>query len=160
MTRHTICAICTIMVGAAMTTSTALAQSIPGAVLYFNPVETDQGKNDKVWRNAGKAGGELEHSNLKPVLEQGVISIKALGFKEDTKWYTADASGMTFSNAAPGAKTPVVNLEDFTMGLLMKINGPKLGGEHHLVGIQAAPRESVQNSGFGWTIRGMEILAA
>ena len=147
MTRHTIYAIgiCTIMVGAAMTTSTALAQSIPGAVLYFNPVETDQGKNDKVWRNAGKAGGELEHSNLKPVLEQGVISIKALGFKEDTKWYTADASGMTFSNGAAGAKTPVVNLEDFTMGLLMKINGPKLGGEHQLVGIQAAPRESVQN---------------
>ena len=147
MTQHTMraIAICIMMVGIAMTISTAFSQSVPGAVLYFNPVETDQDKNDKVWRNAGKAGGELEHSNLKPVLEQGVISIKALGFKEDTKWYTADASGMTFSSGGPGPKTPVVNLEDFTMGLLMKINGPKLGGEHHLIGLQAAPRESVQN---------------
>ena len=31
------------------------------------------------------------------------------------------------------------------MGLLLKINGPKLMEEHHLVGIQAFPREKVQN---------------
>ena len=31
-------------------------------MLYFNPAETDQGRNDKEWRNAGKAGGELEHT--------------------------------------------------------------------------------------------------
>ena len=145
MTKHTICAIAIVMVIASMTTSTAFAQAIPGAVLYFNPAETDQTDRDKVWRNAGEAGGELEHSKLKPKLEEGVISIKALGFKEDTKWYTADTSGMTFSNAAPGQKTPVVNLEDFTMGLLMKINGPMLAQEHHLVGIQAQPKEGVQN---------------
>lgn len=147
MTRNTIfpIAIFIMLVGMAMALSTALAQPIPGAVLYFNPVETDQTDRDKVWRNAGEAGGELEHSKLKPKLEEGVISIKGIGFKEDTKWYTADTSGMTFSNAAPGAKTPVVNLEDFTMGLLMKINGPMLAQEHHLIGIQAQPREQVQN---------------
>ena len=147
MTRHTICAIAIVimLIGMGMTLSSAFAQAVPGAVLYFNPVETDQDDGDKVWRNAGEAGGELQHSKLKPKLEEGVISIKGLGFKEDTKWYTADTSGMTFSNPAPGGKTPVVNLEDFTMGLLMKINGPMLAQEHHLVGIQAAPRESVQN---------------
>ncbi len=147
MTRITIypIAIVIMLIGMGMTLSSAFAQAVPGAVLYFNPVETDQDDGDKVWRNAGEAGGELQHSKLKPKLEEGVISIKGLGFKEDTKWYTADTSGMTFSNAAPGGKTPVVNLEDFTMGLLMKINGPMLAQEHHLVGIQAAPRESVQN---------------
>ena len=147
MTRNTMypIAIFIVLVGAGITLSTAYAQPIPGAVLYFNPVETDQTDRDKVWRNAGEVGGELEHSNLKPILEDGVISIRELGFKQDTKWYTADTSGMTFSNAGPGPKTPVVNLEDFTMGLLMKINGPMLAQEHHLVGIQAAPREQVQN---------------
>lgn len=147
MTRNTIypIAIFIILVGMAMTLSTALAQPLPGAVLYFNPVETDQDDGDKVWRNAGKAGGELEQSQLKPILEEGVISIKDIGFKQDTMWYTADTPNMTFSNNQQGAKTPVVNLEDFTMGLLMKINGPKLEQEHQLIGIQAAPREKVQN---------------
>lgn len=147
MRNRIICAVTifTMMIGAAITIPTAIAQPVPGAVLYFNPVETDQTDRDKEWRNAGKAGGEVPQSELKPNLEAGVISIKDIGFKQDTMWYTADTPNMTFSNAAPGAKTPVVNLEDFTMGLLMKINGPKLMQEHHLVGIQAAPRESVQN---------------
>jgi hypothetical protein len=43
MTRNTIypIAIFIMLVGAAMILSTAFAQSVPGAVLYFNPVETD-----------------------------------------------------------------------------------------------------------------------
>ena len=147
MNRNTIypIAIFVILIGAAMAPSTALAQAVPGAVLYFNPVETEQTDKDKEWRNAGEAGGEIPQSQLKPHLEEGVIAIKDIGFKKDTMWYTADTANMTFSNAAPGNKTPVVNLEDFTMGLLLKINGPKLMQEHHLVGIQAQPKESVQN---------------
>ena len=129
----------------ASTLSTAFAQAVPGAVLYFNPAETDQGRNDKEWRNAGEAGGELEHTGDLPKLEEGVIEIKKIGFKETTKWYTAEKSGSTFSNAAPGNDTPVVNLEDFTLGLLVRVNGGLLAQEHHLVGLQAAPRESVQN---------------
>ena len=129
----------------ASTLSTVFAQAVPGAVLYFDPVETDQGRNDKAWRNAGEAGGELEHTGKLPKLEEGTIEIKGIGFKETTKWYTAEESGSTFSNAAQGPKTPVVNLVDFTMGLLLKINGPQLGEEHHLVGIQAFPREKIQN---------------
>ena len=129
----------------ASTCSTVFAQAVPGAVLYFNPVETDQGRNDKAWRNAGEAGGELGHTGDLPKLEEGVIEIKKIGFKENTKWYTAEKSGSTFSNAAPGNNTPVVNLEDFTMGLLVRVNGGLLAQEHHLVGLQASPRESVQN---------------
>ena len=123
----------------ALTHSTAYAQGVPGAVLYFNPVETDQE------RNAGEAGGELEHTGDLPKLEEGVIEIKEIGLKETTKWYTAKKSGSTFSNAAPGNNTPVVNLEDFTLGVLMRVNGGLLAQEHHLVGLQATPREQVQN---------------
>ena len=90
--------------------SSAFAQAVPGAVLYFNPAETGQGRNDKVWRNAGEAGGELEHTGKLPTLEEGTIQIKEIGFKETTMWYTAEESGSTFSNGAPGNKTPVVKI--------------------------------------------------
>ena len=115
------------------------------AVLYFDPIATDQGGNDKVWRNAGEAGGELEHTGKLPKLEEGTIEIKEIGFKETVKWYTAEQSGSTFSSEGPGKDTPIVNLEDFTMGLLMRVNGGLLAQEHQLVGLQAAPREQVQN---------------
>lgn len=122
--------------------STVFAQPVPGAVLYFNPAETDQGRNDKAWRNAGTAGGEVEHTGDVPKLEEGTIEIKEIGFKEDMKWYTAEKSGSTFS---AGPDMPVVNLEDFTLGLLVRINGGLLAEEHHLIGLQASPREQVQN---------------
>ena len=124
--------------------STAHAQGVADPVLYFNPLETDQDGGDKVWRNAVTAGGELQKTG-DPRLEEGVIEIKAIGFKQDTKWYTAEKPGSTFSNAAPGGDVPVANLEDFTMGLLIRINGGLIQEEHHLVGLQANPREAVQN---------------
>ena len=124
--------------------STAHAQGVADPVLYFNPLETDQDGGDKVWRNAGTAGGELQKTG-DPRLEEGVIEIKAIGFKQDTKWYTAEKPGSTFSNAAPGGDVPIANLEDFTMGLLIRINGGLIQEEHHLVGLQANPREAVQN---------------
>ena len=129
----------------ASTCSTVFAQAVRGAVLYFDPIATDQVGNDKVWRNAGEAGGELEHTGKLPTLEEGTIEIKEIGFKETVKWYTADQSGSTFSSEGPGNNTPIVNLEDFTMGLLMRVNGGLLAQEHQLVGLQAAPREQVQN---------------
>ena len=48
-----------------------LPRQFPGAVLYFDPAETDQGRNDKVWRNAGEAAGELQHTGKLPKLEEG-----------------------------------------------------------------------------------------
>ena len=129
----------------ALTLSTALAEPIPDPVLYFNPVETDQVKEDTVWRNAGTAGGEVEKAGVTPVLEEGIIEIKELRFKHEGKWYTPKRSLSAFTNGARHAKTPVVNLEDFTMGLLMKINGPFFVREHHLVALQAHPREQVQD---------------
>ena len=64
--------------------STAHAQGVADPVLYFNPIETDQDGGDKVWRNAGTAGGELQKTG-DPRLEEGVIEIKAIGVKQDTK---------------------------------------------------------------------------
>ena len=64
--------------------STVHAQAVPDPVLYFNPAETDQGMNDKDWRNAGTADGELQKTGA-PRLEEGVIEIKAIGFKQETK---------------------------------------------------------------------------
>ena len=124
--------------------STAHAQAVPDPVLYFNPLATNQKAGDKVWRNAGAAGGELERTG-NPQLEEGVIEIKDIGFKQESKWYTTDTSGSTFSNAAPGDDVPVINLEDFTMGLLLRINGGLIAQEHHLVGLQSNPWERVQN---------------
>ena len=73
-------------------------------------------------------------------------------------WYTADESGMTFSNAAPGAKTPVVNLEDFTMGLLLKINGPKLMRRNIISSeYKLSQGSKFRTFGFGWMPAGTEI---
>ncbi|MDE0298480.1 MAG: hypothetical protein OXN17_07605 [Candidatus Poribacteria bacterium] len=145
MRNHTFCIVA--MLGMAfhliLSFSAAHAQAVPDPVLYFDPVETEQRENDKFWRNAGTAGGQLQKTGA-PRLEEGAIEIKGIGFKQETKWYTTRASGSTFSNDGPG-DVPVVNLEDFTMGLLLRINGGLIAQEHHLVGLQATPRESVQN---------------
>ena len=45
----------------------------------------------------------------------------------------------------PGTTRQSLNLEDFTMGLLVRVNGGLLAQEHHLIGLQASPREQVQN---------------
>ena len=74
-----------------------------------------------------------------------MIEIEGTGFKGTAIWYTADQSGSTFSSEGPGNDTPIVNLEDFTMGLLMRVNGGLLAQEHQLVGLLAASREHVQN---------------
>ena len=146
MRNYTVCIIA--MLGMALNLilsfSAAHAQAGPAPVLDFDALKTDQKGGDKAWRNAGTAGGEVERTG-NPKLEEGFIEIPAIRFKQDTKWYTAEKSGSTFSNAAPGGDVPIVNLEDFTMGLLLRINGGLIREEHHLVGLQANPREQVQN---------------
>ena len=106
-------------------------------VLYFNPLETRQNKGDNAWKNAGTAGGEIQKGEAKPILEAGPIEIPSIGFQADNAaWYTATRSKAVFANEADDAKAPVVNLENFTIGLLMRVNGPFFAEENIIIGIQ------------------------
>ena len=109
-----------------LTSSVAFAVSpVRDPVLYFNPVETHQQKGDNVWRNAGTAGGQLKRGAGKPNLEHGTIEIPAIGIKSDNAaWYTAPQSKAVFANDEEDKNAPIVHLQNFTAGLLMRINGP------------------------------------
>ena len=121
-----------------LTSSIAFAVSpVKGPVLYFNPLETRQEKGDNAWKNAGKAGGEIKKGEGKPTLEVGALEIPSIGLKaDDAAWYTATRSKAVFANEAEDAKAPVVNLESFTIGLLMRVNGPYFAEENIIIGIQ------------------------
>jgi hypothetical protein len=117
-------------------------------VLYFNPVETRQQQGDNAWRNAGTAGGQLEKGRGKPVLEHGPIEIPAIGIKSDNAaWYTATQSNTVFANEEEDENPPIVHLQDFTIGLLMRINGTLFMEEHQVFGIQTQPWDPIKD---GW----------
>jgi hypothetical protein len=121
-----------------LTSSIAFAASpVRRPVLYFNPLETRQNKGDNAWKNAGTAGGEIQKGEAKPILEMGPIEIPSIGLKADNAaWYTATRSKAVFANEVDDAKAPVVNLENFTIGLLMRVNGPFFAEENIVIGIQ------------------------
>ena len=121
-----------------LTSSIAFAASpVRRPVLYFNPLETRQNKGDNAWKNAGTAGGEIQKGEAKPILEMGPIEIPSIGLKADNAaWYTATRSKAVFANEVDDAKAPVVNLENFTIGLLMRVNGPYFAEENIVIGIQ------------------------
>ena len=133
----------------ALISSMAFAVSpVRSPVLYFNPVETRQQKGDNAWRNAGTAGGQLERGRGKPVLEHGTIEIPAIGVKSDNAaWYTATQSNTVFANQEEDKDAPIVHLQDFTIGLLMRINGPLFMEEHQIFGIQTQPWGPIKD---GW----------
>ena len=133
----------------ALISSMAFAVSpVRDPVLYFNPVETRQQKGDNAWRNAGTAGGQLERGNGKPNLEHGTIEIPAIGVKSDNAaWYTATQSNTVFANEEEDENPPIVHLQDFTIGLLMRINGPLFMEEHQVFGIQTQPWAPIKD---GW----------
>ena len=117
-------------------------------VLYFNPVETHQQKASNVWRNAGTAGGQLKRGAVKPNLEHGPIEIPAIGVKSDNAaWYTATESKAVFANDEEDKDAPIVHLQDFTIGLLMRINGPLFLEEHQVFGLQTQPWDPIKD---GW----------
>ena len=122
----------------ALTASIAFAASpVKRPVLYFNPLETRQNKGDNAWKNAGTVGGEISKGEAKPVLEMGPLEIPSIGLKADNAaWYTATRSKMVFANEADDRKAPVLNLESFTIGLLMRVNGPYFAEENIIIGIQ------------------------
>ena len=133
----------------ALTSSMAFAVSpVKGPVLYFNPVETRQDKGDNAWRNAGTARGEVAKGNFKPTLELGVIEIPAIGIKADNAaWYTATQSNAVFANEEDDKNPPIVHLENFTIGLLMRINGPLFLEEHQVFGLQTKPWDDAEFNG-------------
>jgi hypothetical protein len=132
-----------------LTSSMAFAVSpVRDPVLYFNPTVTRQQKGDNAWRNAGTAGGRLIRGAGKPNLEQGTIEIPAIGVKSDNAaWYTATQSKDVFANEEEDKDAPVVHLQDFTIGLLMRINGPLFFEEHQVFGLQTQPWAPIKD---GW----------
>ena len=144
--------------------SIALAVSpVKRPVLYFNPLETRQAKGDNVWKNAGTAGGEVRKGESKPTLEMGPIEIPAIGLKaDDAAWYTPNKAGAVFANKADDDKAPVINLENFTIGLLMRVNGPYFAEENIIIGIQTEgkipPRAHEQNVRIWLDVAGKGIV--
>ena len=144
--------------------SIALAMSpVKGPVLYFNPLETRQEKGDNAWKNAGKAGGEVRKGEGKPTLERGVIEIPSIGLKaDDAAWYTATKSKSVFANEVDDKKAPVIHLENFTLGLLLRVNGPYFAEENIIIGIQTEgkipPRAHEQNVRIWLDVAGKGIV--
>ena len=144
--------------------SIALATSpVKGPVLYFNPLETRQDKGDNAWKNAGKAGGEVSRGEAKPTLEMGPLEIPSIGLKaDDAAWYTATKSKSVFANEEDDDKAPVVHLEDFTLGLLIRVNGPYFAEENIIIGIQTEgkipPRAHEQNVRIWLDVAGKGIV--
>ena len=148
----------------ALISSIAFAVSpVKGPVLYFNPLETRQDKGDNAWKNAGKAGGEISKGEAKPSLEMGPLEIPSIGLKaDDAAWYTATRSKSVFANEEDDAKAPVINLENFTIGLLMRVNGPYFAEENIIIGIQTEgkipPRAHEQNVRIWLDVAGKGIV--
>ena len=144
--------------------SIALATSpVKGPVLYFNPLETRQEKGDNAWKNAGKAGGEVSRGEGKPSLEMGPLEIPSIGLKaDDAAWYTATKSKSVFANEEDDDKAPVVHLENFTLGLLLRVNGPYFAEENIIIGIQTEgkipPRAHEQNVRIWLDVAGKGIV--
>ena len=132
-------------------------------VLYFNPLATRQDKGDNAWKNAGKAGGEISKGEGKPTLEMGPLEIPSIGFKADNAaWYTATRSKTVFVNEAEDRKAPVIHLENFTIGLLIRVNGPYFAEENIIIGIQTEgkipPRAHEQNVRIWLDVAGKGIV--
>ena len=144
--------------------SIVLAMSpVKKPVLYFNPLETRQAKGDNAWKNAGTAGGEVRKGEGKPTLEEGPIEIPSIGFKADNAaWYTATKSKSVFANEAEDKKAPVVHLENFTIGLLIRVNGAYFAEENIIIGIQTEgkipPRAHEQNVRIWLDVAGKGIV--
>ncbi len=144
--------------------SMALAVSpVKRPVLYFNPLETRQAKGDNAWKNAGTAGGEISKGEGKPTLEMGPIEIPSIGLKADeAAWYTATKSKSVFANEVDDDKAPVVHLENFTIGLLIRVNGPYFAEENIIIGIQTEgkipPRAHEQNVRIWLDVAGKGIV--
>ena len=121
--------------------SVALADAVPGALLYLNA--SDNPHHPKGWKNLGEAGGTLLPADQAPKLEEGNIRIRALGInQQNVMYYTTRKSKETFGG--PVTRNPKLFVEDWTLEFLCKRNGGLFVEEHHFTGFQNSPREGKQ----------------
>ena len=111
-------------------------------VLFFDANTQDRG--DEAWENIGSAGGAVPQTDDHPELEEGTVEVAGMSFF--TKYYTVPDSHAVFANDEPLDDAPVVFLENWTWGSLIRINGSRFPGEaeeHHMYGIHSnAPEET------------------
>jgi hypothetical protein len=119
------CSILTLMFG-----MSSIAQDVPAPVLHFdasnNPAHPD------AWTNLGTAGGEVERV--------GDVQFEPAGADGPAR-YTPMEQGAVFNSEDAD---PTVHLEDWTIEMHCKNNGPMFGGEEQLFVISAIPMQLVQ----------------
>ena len=118
--------------------------AIAGMVLNFDA--NTQEKADDAWKNSADSGGAVPHADDKPGLEEGMIDVAGMSF--NSKYYTATAARQSFvnPNSEPADDIPTVFLENYTMDMLVRINGGLLEEEHQMLGIQSDAPEANQTS--------------
>ena len=122
----------------------ACPAAIAGMVLNFDA--NTQEKADDAWANSADSGGAVPHADDKPDLEEGMIDVAGMSF--NSKYYTASAPRQSFvnPNSEPADDIPTVFLENYTMDMLVRINGGLLEEEHQMLGIQSDAPEANQTS--------------
>lgn len=105
--------------------SLVLAQ-VPGAQIDLN-AEKDAGKD--AWKNLGTAGGEF------PAGPNGAPEYKPSGGGEPAQYI--GAQGKIFGTDPPTGTTPTIHLENWTVELHLKRNGPAFADEHQIAGFRS-----------------------
>ena len=116
----------------AISSTIALADVVPGAVLYLDA--RDNPAHPDAWENLGTAGGELPGADDPPeLLEEGAINIPDIDFTlEDAKYYTTTGTLQSFGG--PPDTNPQMILGDWTLEMLAKRNGDTYVEENQLCG--------------------------
>ena len=119
----------------AMSSTIALADVVPGAVVSLDA--SDNPMYPDAWTNLGTAGGQLLANDSAMDLETGTIEIPAIGFvMENAMWYTAVESRQVWGG--PVGANPEVFVEEFTLEILCKRNGNLFAEEHQFAGFHAS----------------------
>ena len=128
----------------------ALADAVPGALLYLDA--RDNRAHPTAWRNLGAVGGELSGAGKSPVLEEGTIAIPALGIDTVSKFYTHKKSGQCWGDQGDNLK---LFLNTWTIEFLLKMNGDshRNSARNQLAGFQA--RKLQEENPIGLVFGGM-----
>ena len=123
----------------------ALVSPVAVAELVLHFDANTQEKGDDSWMDS-VSGGAVPMADDKPAVEEGMIDVAGQAF--NSKYYTASKSRQSFVNTdnEPTDDIPTVFLENYTMGLLVRINGGLLEQEHQMLGIQSDAPEANQTS--------------